>query len=332
MFFNTLASYFDRIEIGEDKYYAYESVWTEYATNLLTNVFMYLAIALAVILIAVGVFVKLKKSEALGGYVKNATMLVLGFAVTVIVTMLSLEFAKISEKGYDQYEGLRNLVLIPACILGGAVVLGVAASYVASFFDKKAFKTTLIAAGSVMGAALVALLVCLIVYLTSGNAEGNNWVEITGTENAVLYVGAVGVLAIICALAFFFGKGEKNSFDSKSIAYAAVCIALSFALSYIKFWQMPQGGSLTIASLVPLMIYSYMFGVRKGVLAGFVYGILQAIQDPWLIHPAQFLLDYPVAFSAIGLAGMFANVKALDKLPQVKFALGAVVASCLRFI
>lgn len=332
MFLNTLASYFDRIEIGEDEYYAYESVWTEYATGLLTNVFMYLAIALAVILLAVGVFVKIKKSEAFSNYVKNAIMLAFGFALTVIVTMLSLEFAKIAEKGYDQYDGLRNLVLIPASVLDGAVVLGVAASYVASFFDKKAFKTTLIAAGSVMGAVLIAMLVCLSVYLTSGNAEGNNWVEITTNENVVLYVSAVGVLAVIGLIAFFFGKGEKNGFDSKSIAYAAVCIALSFALSYIKFWEMPQGGSLTIASLVSLMIYSYMFGVRKGVLAGLIYGVLQAIQDPWLIHPAQFLLDYPIAFSAIGLAGTFAKVKALEKLPQVKFALGAVLASCIRFI
>ncbi|MGN1078413.1 MAG: energy-coupled thiamine transporter ThiT, partial [Candidatus Gallimonas sp.] len=116
------------------------------------------------------------------------------------------------------------------------------------------------------------------------------------------------------------------------ISYAAICIAMSFALSYLRIVKMPQGGSVTIASLLPLMIYSYMFGTKKGVFAGFVYGVLQAVQDPWIIHPAQFLLDYPVAFAAIGLAGMFAQVRKLDRLPQVQFALGALVASVVRFI
>jgi thiamine transporter len=79
------------------------------------------------------------------------------------------------------------------------------------------------------------------------------------------------------------------------------------------------------------MLFAYVYGPKKGVLVGFVYGLLQAIQDPYIIHPAQFLLDYPVAFSMIGFTGVFANVKALDKLPQVKFACGAIVAVALRF-
>lgn len=95
---------------------------------------------------------------------------------------------------------------------------------------------------------------------------------------------------------------------------------------------MSQGGSVTAASLLPLMIYSYMFGVKKGIFAGFIYGVLQAIQDPWLIHPAQFLLDYPVAFACIGIAGLFAKTEKLAKLPQVQFGLGAIAASALRFL
>ena len=107
---------------------------------------------------------------------------------------------------------------------------------------------------------------------------------------------------------------------------------MSFALSYIRIIAMPQGGSVTLASLLPLMVFSYMFGVRKGVFAGAIYGILQAVQDPWLLHPAQFLLDYPVAFAAIGVTGMFKKIPALNRIPQLSFALGAVVASALRFI
>ena len=77
------------------------------------------------------------------------------------------------------------------------------------------------------------------------------------------------------------------------------------------------------------MLYSYMFGTKKGVFAGMIYGVLQAFQDTYILHPAQFLLDYPLAFSAIGLAGMFARTDSL-RYPQVKFALGAVVAGVGR--
>ena len=104
---------------------------------------------------------------------------------------------------------------------------------------------------------------------------------------------------------------------------------MSFALSYIKLWDMPAGGSVTLVSLLPVMLYSVMFGAKKGVAVGFTYGVLQAVQDPWLIHPAQFLLDYPVAFSAAGLAGVLKNAKLL---PQIKFTLGALVAGTMRFI
>ncbi|MDE7329727.1 MAG: energy-coupled thiamine transporter ThiT [Clostridia bacterium] len=332
MFLTHLAgAYFDRQTIDGNKYYLYEEVWTEYATDFLTKVFLYAALALAVILIGIGIIIKFKKPDALTGFLKIAAALACGFAVTVITAMLALDFAKIAEKGYAEYTDLLNLELIPAIVLGGVAVLGIAAAYVASLFSKKTFKITLITVASVFGAALVALLVCLAVYYAKGSAEDNNGATITGTENIVLYVSAAALIIVIGLCAFFFGKKEKREFDSKSISYAAVCIASSFALSYIKLWSMPQGGSLTLASLLPLMIYAYMFGVRKGVMAGAVYGVLQCMQNPWLIHPAQFLLDYPVAFGAIGLAGLFTKIKKLEKLPQIQFALGAVIASVLRF-
>ena len=64
--------------------------------------------------------------------------------------------------------------------------------------------------------------------------------------------------------------------------------------------------------------------MKKGVFVGFVYGTLQALQDPWIIHPAQFLLDSPIAFSAVGLAGLFRSFRPLQKATQIKFMLGAV--------
>jgi thiamine transporter len=68
---------------------------------------------------------------------------------------------------------------------------------------------------------------------------------------------------------------------------------------------MPQGGSITPASMLPLFAYAYMFGPLAGIVAGMAYGILQLIQDPYVVHWAQLLLDYPLAFGALGFAGFF---------------------------
>lgn len=311
---------------NEVEHYDYPDVWTSFAQESLMNVFLYAAIALVVSLLAVGIFVRYKRQESLPGYTRTAMALAVGFAVTVIVTMLSLEFFDMAEKGY-----IFDIVLWPSVVCAIVLVLSAAAVYVASLFSKKAMRITGIAAGSLSGAALICVIVCLIVYYASGDAEGNNGVTVTSTESLAMYLCALGLIAVIAVLAFVCGRKDKKGFDSKSISYAAVCIALSFALSYISPIHMPQGGSVTIGSLVPLMIYSYMFGTKKGVFAGFVYGLLQIIQDPWLIHPAQMLLDYPIAFAAIGLSGMFAHVKKLEKLPQLQIALGGIVASVLRF-
>ena len=325
-----LVSYQDYFETGEGEnmipHYDYPDVWTSFAQDSLMLVFLYAAIALLVILLAVGLFVRYKRPESLGSYTRTALSLAVGFAVTVIVTMLSLEFFDMQENGY-----VFDIVLWPAVACVAVVVLSIAAVYVASLYSKRAFCLAGIIGGSLSGASLVAVIACLCVYFASGDAESNNGVTVTATESLAMYLCAIGLITVILALAFLFGKKDKKGFDSKSIAYAAVCIALSFALSYLAPIHMPQGGSVTIASLVPLMIYSYMFGTKKGVFAGAVYGLLQIIQDPWIIHPAQMFLDYPIAFSAIGLSGMFAHVKALEKVPQVQIALGGIVASVLRF-
>ena len=332
MFLNLLSAFVGTTELpdgegGTYTGYIYDDVWTSFAKDALANVFLWLIVAAAVIVLAVGIFVRFKKADFFRTYVKYAITFAAGLAVTILVTMLSLEFFDMSENGY-----VFDLVLWPTVAAAAVIVLGIAACYVCSLYSKKAFKISLIASVSALVAAIVALFVCLCIYFASGDAADNNGVSQGSVSDLGLYLSAAALIVVIIALAFILGRKDKKGFDTRTISYAAVCIAMSFALSYIKMWEMPQGGSITLASLLPLMIFSYMFGVKKGVFAGMIYGILQAIQDPWLIHPAQFLLDYPVAFAAIGLAGMFRNVKAFENKPQIAFALGGVVASLLRFL
>ncbi len=286
------------------------------AKNIAGSVFFWLTVAA---LLAFVLCVFLIKGETRKRFFKVALIAAIGYACIVGITMLVLSFLE---------DGIVTLLFAPLVTAIAAVGAG------AILLVLKRTRLTYIVAGCLAGTAVIAALVCMGVYYAQNiDADGYFNSEATGAKvnQIVLYVSSVLLLALVIALGFICDKGKKG-FDSKSIAYAAVCIAMSFALSYIRIVKMPQGGSVTVASLLPLMIYSFMFGTKKGVFAGLVYGLLQAVQDPWIIHPAQFLLDYPIAFAGIGVAGMFARTKRLEKVPQVQFALGAVVASVLRFL
>ena len=80
------------------------------------------------------------------------------------------------------------------------------------------------------------------------------------------------------------------------------------------------------------MLFSYKFGAKKGVFSGVIYGLLQFIQSPQFYEPMQFLLDYPVAFGAIGLVGIFKNLKPFINKPVVSFVIGATLSVLFRYI
>ena len=332
MFLNLLSAYSGTqtaVDENGKEYtqYIYDDIWTSFAKDGLGYVLLWLVVAFAVVLLAVGIFIRIKRADFFRTYVKYAVAFATGLAVVILVAMLSLEFFDMSESG-----SVFELVLVPSAVLFGVVVLGTAATYVASLYSKKAFKISLWTTLGVFAAAVIALIVCISVYYSSGQAAENNWADPALINDLGLYLAMAGLIVALALLTFFFGRKDRKGFDSRTISYAAVCIAMSFALSYLAPIHLPYGGSVTIASLLPLMIYSYMFGVRKGVFAGAIYGLLQVIQDPWILHPAQLLLDYPIAFAGIGLAGMFRGVHALDKAPQVKFLLGALVGSVIRYL
>lgn len=295
--------------------------WSD-AKDELPALMLWLSLAVVVLLVAAGVLVALLNKDT-GRYIRGAFAFAVGFAVCVAVTLLAANILAMREK-----DRIFPFVFWPIVAAAAVIILGGAAVYLATFFSKKALKVTGLTVLALFAAAAVAVIVCLMIYLANGEAESNNGVTITLGENIALYVSAAVLIAVLFVFYFVGGKNDAKGFDSKSISYAAVCIAMSFALSYIKFFSMPKGGSVTFASLLPLIIYSYMFGVKKGVLAGVVYGFLQAIQEPWLIHPAQFLLDYPVAFAMIGVAGLFAKQK--WEAPA-KFVAGTVLAAVLRY-
>ncbi len=105
---------------------------------------------------------------------------------------------------------------------------------------------------------------------------------------------------------------------------AALAIALAFVLGFVKVLDLPFGGSISL-EMVPLILFALRQGVVPGVLAGTVYGFLNLMVDPFIVHPVQVLLDYPVAFGVLGLAGLF-------KPTTVGTILGTLAATAARFV
>ncbi|MDE7439789.1 MAG: energy-coupled thiamine transporter ThiT [Clostridia bacterium] len=139
-------------------------------------------------------------------------------------------------------------------------------------------------------------------------------------------LGAVALLIVILAATCIKGK----RFSTAEIAYAGVCLAASFALSFVKFSPVQYGGSITLASFVPLLVYSYKFGPVKGTLAGLILGLFNFISDPYILTPLTFVLDYLLAFASIGLMGFAPKFGKLSITAKV--SLGTVLVYVARFI
>jgi thiamine transporter len=94
---------------------------------------------------------------------------------------------------------------------------------------------------------------------------------------------------------------------TRILTEAAVSVALAGALNFIKIYTLPQGGSITAGAMVPICWFALRRGPKWGIFAGVVFSFVVMLNpvDFYVVHPAQLLLDYPIAFGALGLAGAF---------------------------
>lgn len=148
------------------------------------------------------------------------------------------------------------------------------------------------------------------------------------TTETVTYIslGAIALTVIIFALTCI----KSNKFDTRSIALAGVCLATSFTLSFLKFSPVEYGGSITLASFVPVLIYAFAYGPVKGLLVGAIFGVLNFISSPYILTPMTFILDYILAFASIALMGFAKNFGNLKD--TTKMVLGTVLVYFARFI
>ena len=289
-------------------------------TSQLGFAILYTVVALAVLGLAVALLMYRFRRDRLKDYAKVAFGVVAGLAIMATVLMAVVTFYQINNYDGGSPKELFQPILALVCVaIGGGCLMGIA-----SFFNKFAVKVAAIITGAGLLGAFIAAMVLMTRYFETSQSE---WYPSLSTTGLVVSM-VIGIL--ILGVAFFFGKKATFS-DTRSIVYGAIAIAMSFALSYARFIHLPQGGSVTFASLLPLMIYCCMFGTRRGIVVCLIYGCLQALQDTYIIHPVQFMLDYPLAFGMIGVSGFFCERTPLKKNKLIAFIVGAVIAVVLRY-
>lgn len=130
---------------------------------------------------------------------------------------------------------------------------------------------------------------------------------------------------------------NKKSSKLLTLCTCALLIALATALSLIKIWKMPWGGSVTLLSMLPIALISIRFGVKQGLFSSFIYSVIQLIFGITLdgifgwgltagMLCACIFLDYIAAFTVIGFAGIFAH-KGMTGIMS-----GTVISIILRLV
>ena len=127
----------------------------------------------------------------------------------------------------------------------------------------------------------------------------------------------------------------KNVKLSQKLTESGLLLALAVILSVLKIIDLPYGGSITLASMLPLIILSYRYGFTWGLLSGFVYGLIQMVIGMSALSyvtgivavAAVIILDYVLAFMATALGARFRN----REHPAKAFGLGALTVCAVRY-
>lgn len=101
---------------------------------------------------------------------------------------------------------------------------------------------------------------------------------------------------------------DRSHLRVRALTEGAIMLALAVVLNYLSgiiFASLPQGGSVTLA-MFPLLFYVHRWGLGKGLLVCFAYGTLDMLLGKGYAWGWQsILLDYLVAYTALGLGGLF---------------------------
>jgi len=157
------------------------------------------------------------------------------------------------------------------------------------------------------------------------NVVVDEWGGTTYVPTVLGNVLLVAVIVVLLAAAVVFAKlhakrleegqrtdagGMKNGrLGIRQLVFCAMAVALGTVLSNIKLFHFPWGGSVTLLSMLVICLPGYFFGLGAGLMTGLAYGALQLLIDPYVLFPLQLVMDYLLAFGALGLSGLFSKSK-----------------------
>jgi thiamine transporter len=118
---------------------------------------------------------------------------------------------------------------------------------------------------------------------------------------------------------------KTNISTTKTLTFSAICLALAVVLGQIPIFQAPFGGSVSPMSMFFITFIGYLFGAKIAIISGIAMGLLNLSLGGWIFHPMQVLLDYPLAFGALGLSGLFKDYK-------YGLYIGFIVGALSRFV
>lgn len=136
---------------------------------------------------------------------------------------------------------------------------------------------------------------------------------------SIYLIGSISIVLIILYLIDL----KRHKIKTREITMIGMSVAISYVLYMIPLIRYPQGGGITLFSMLPIMLLSLVYGRTIGVTSGLIFGLLKLLNGAFIIHPVQFILDYLLSTMALGLAGSFGINK------KYKIFLGAFMASGL---
>jgi len=145
-------------------------------------------------------------------------------------------------------------------------------------------------------------------WVTTEGAWGDGSVHLT-TIGSVIVVILIAAILITAAILRQRKAVKKASLTTKQLVFSAAAIAISIVCSMIKLFEMPMGGSVTLLSMLFVVLIAYWYGPYVGIMTAVAYGLVQFVMEPIFYTLPQMLLDYPLAFGALGLAGFFGKKK-----------------------
>lgn len=137
---------------------------------------------------------------------------------------------------------------------------------------------------------------------------GKNFLEIISHPNSIFTL--LGIMLVIIVLL----KAKKIKLTPSLISSIGLALALATILDMFKLTKLPNGGSVTLGAMVPVILMALLYGPEVGFLTGFLCGLIKLILGPYILHPLQVLFDYPLPYMALGLAGYFKNNKTLGTI------------------